>query len=386
LASKTLPSSVNAIYQSEEVCCANEYPDNSGGCISRPAAVLQLTFNGELLLIGTSCSTSGSERASAVGTLASSILSSLCEDVSGLTCSDSSKVVVNKYCGGDYNVEAQYSSGRRHLETTDDEGNQQVNFAFITQSTDSDEIQAIQSLLSSYLQGTTLTTFLESVKANVLASNPTSSLQTLSALTYVAVNAFIAGVGLFYPAWGYLETCISDGNQGPYMNRDHESWLYGNLISCCQRYYGWDVVGCIQRNAEATLVSGTISSIVDPTDILYFPDWERTDTCINGGTAPAYMKDEANLWMYESLLDCCKAYYGWEGGFDSCMSSQGGDPPTRSPISESWYVDWGNIACVESCEGASPCGGDHEPWDILHGSKLQCCQIHLWWIDDCVEL
>ena len=120
------------------------------------------------------------------------------------------------------------------------------------------------------------------------------------------------------------------------MNRGHGNWLYENLDSCCQRYYGWDEVGCRLRNAEATLVSGTISSTVDPTDNLYFPDWERTDTCINDGTAPPYMKKQASLWMYEGLTDCCQAYYGWEAGFVSCTSSQGGDPPTRSPITESW--------------------------------------------------
>merc|ERR1712032_1102342 len=81
--SKELPSSVNAIYRSKEDCCKIEYPDNVGGCIARPAGVIELSFNGKLQLVGLSCPNSGSERASAVGTLASSILSVICNQVSG---------------------------------------------------------------------------------------------------------------------------------------------------------------------------------------------------------------------------------------------------------------------------------------------------------------
>ena len=67
------------------------------------------------------------------------------------------------------------------------------------------------------------------------------------------------------------------------------------------------------------------------------------------------MTKEPALWMYETLKDCCTAYYGWEAGFIECMSSQGGDAPTQSPIEESWYVDWQEFKCVESCEGDKPC-------------------------------
>lgn len=177
---------------------------------------------------------------------------------------------------------------------------------------------------------------------------------------------------------------LQDGNQEPYMNRDYSSWLYQDLEACCQRYYGWDVVGCKLRNAEATLASGSLAT-VDPTEDLYFPDWGRTDTCIKGD-APPYMKKQPQLWMYSSLGECCRAYYGWEGGYYECMASEGGDPPTQSPITEAWYVDWQSFKCVESCEGSSPCGGKHKAWDILHSSKYACCQAHLGWKrKDCMK-
>ena len=171
------------------------------------------------------------------------------------------------------------------------------------------------------------------------------------------------------------------------MNKN-PSWLYENLDDCCDRYYGWDIAGCILRNAEATLVSGSIPKEADPTDGMYFPDWEgRTDTCITGGTAPPYMKKESALWMYESLADCCKAYYGWQEGFVKCIASGGGDEPTSSPITESWYINWDSFECVRSCEGAKPCGGMHQPWDTLHSTKAECCKKRMPWkvLGDCVK-
>eukprot|EP00571_Detonula_confervacea_P017647 CAMPEP_0172312770 /NCGR_PEP_ID=MMETSP1058-20130122/18549_1 /TAXON_ID=83371 /ORGANISM="Detonula confervacea, Strain CCMP 353" /LENGTH=2999 /DNA_ID=CAMNT_0013026315 /DNA_START=101 /DNA_END=9097 /DNA_ORIENTATION=+ len=355
---KEVPSTALAIYRNKEECCSSEDPANPGGCAQRPAAVLQLTFTGELQL-DMVCPNSGSERVAAVANIASSVLTVLCSQAVGFTCSEGDKVVISKFCGVDYNIEVEYSSDSRRLQSLNTGS---VQFAFIAQGLEYDELQGIETLLSAYLQGATLVSFLDGVLANILANDPTASLSAVTSLTYTALNAFIAGLGFYYPAWGYLETCLSDGLQDAYMNGSHGSWLYGTLESCCQRYYGWDQAGCKLRNAEATLVSGSLSSIVDPSDDLYFPDWERTDTCINDGTAPPYMKKQSSLWMYGTLSGCCRAHYGWEGGFVKCMTSQGGDPPTRSPLPESWYVDWKAFVCVESCEGASPCGGEHTEW------------------------
>jgi len=383
-ATKELPSNVNAIYRSKKDCCEEEYPNNSGGCVARPAGVMQLAYSFKLQLQGLVCPGNGSERDAAAAIMANSVLASLCSQVTGLTCGDGDKVVLTLFCGEDFSIEKVYSSSTRRLQEVVEDN--VVDFTFFSQSLASDELEGIEALLSSYLSGSTLETFLATVLADVLASDPPPSLQSLIALSYTSVNAFIAGLGLYYPAWGKSETCLSDGKQEPYMNGQYGNWLYETLDSCCQRYFGWDEAGCKVRHAETTLVSGTIPATVDPTEGLYFPDWERTDTCINDGTAPPYMKKAADLWMYDTLRECCQGYYGWKDGFAQCMLSQGGDPPTRSPIPESWYVNWKEFVCVESCEGDSPCGGVHEPWDILHGSKSQCCETHLWWKEGCMEL
>jgi len=83
--------------------------------------------------------------------------------------------------------------------------------------------------------------------------------------------------------------------------------------------------------------------------------------------------------MYESLTNCCQAYYSWD--FDRCVSSQGKEPPTGTG---SWYVRWDEFICVQSCEGPKPYGDAHDAWNILHDSKSQCCQAQLPWKEDCI--
>ena len=62
------------------------------------------------------------------------------------------------------------------------------------------------------------------------------------------------------------------------------------MMLCLTKFYVFAIntkmqdVGCRTRNAEATLVAGTLPSVFDPTKDLYFPDWLGVDTCINDGT------------------------------------------------------------------------------------------------------
>lgn len=334
--------------------------------------------------MGMNCPNNGSERAAAAGIMARSILDALCS-ISGVACNAKAKIAVTKFCGYDFNVEAQYSPDSRRLLSTATVDEDVVEFLFTMEALDITTLDTLAALLSSYLSGTTVSAFTAAVLSNVLSNNPTPSLAALTGVFYTAVAAFIQGLGLYYPAWGTAETCLSDGGQEPYMNRNNGNWLYKTLESCCKRYFGWDEIGCKLLNSKATLVSGTVPKIYDPTEDLFYPDWGRTENCIKNGDAPPYMKKQPALWMYDTLEGCCQSYYGWKDGFNDCMIALGGDPPTKSPIPESWYVDWKAFKCVESCEGSSPCGGVHDDWDILHGSKWQCCQTHLFWKEDCME-
>lgn len=251
-------------------------------------------------MVGMICPGSGSRRAAAASNIAKSILKTLC-DQSGLVCSDGDKVVVTQICGTKTSVDARYSSSARRLQSTSTSDNI-VQFTFYSTNLDKDVLVAVEALLSTYLQGS-LSSFLDALYADIMANNPSLPLHTLTAVTYEAVNAYIAGMGLFYPAWGNIETCLSDGGQEPYMNLN--GWLSDTLDACCQRHYGWDVQGCRQRNAEATLISGS-QNLIDPTSDLFYPDWGNSNGCKNDGNAPPYIKKQSALWMYANLADCCR--------------------------------------------------------------------------------
>eukprot|EP00956_Cyclotella_meneghiniana_P013390 scaffold19343_cov80-Cyclotella_meneghiniana.AAC.1 len=144
------------------------------------------------------------------------------------------------------------------------------------------------------------------------------------------------------------------------------------------------LIDCCLTNAEATIISGSDSaSIADSTANLYYPDWTGTNTCTTGD-APGYMKRQPEIWMYSTLEDCCKAYYDWdEGDYDACVSIAGGVVPTQVPV-DGWYVKWDSFTCVRNCEGASPCGGIRKKWNVLHQTQKICCSEHLWWTgNDC---
>ena len=126
-----------------------------------------------------------------------------------------------------------------------------------------------------------------------------SSLITLLASAIVSgnfgvVTIIIEGLGMYYPAWGVAATCLNDRKQELYMTLNPTEWMYQSLQECCHRYYSWDEIGCVQKNAEIT---GSSQSIPDPTAVLYYPEWLSSDVCVNDGLAPSYMKKQPVFWM-----------------------------------------------------------------------------------------
>lgn len=151
------------------------------------------------------------------------------------------------------------------------------------------------------------------------------------------------------------------------MNQYPEMWMYDNIEDCCSRYFGYNIIGC----------RGSDPQFVDPTEKLYYPDWEGTRKCINDGQAPAYMKAAYTAWMLENLTDCCARYYTWQDDYEDCVIEGGG---TITP--NTWYVDYKAMTCVKSCESgeSADCGGVANPWNYRFDSKEECCEKKLWWL------
>eukprot|EP00804_Cyclotella_cryptica_P019739 CCRYP_009662-RC/>CCRYP_009662-RC protein AED:0.09 eAED:0.09 QI:0/0.95/0.95/1/0.95/0.95/22/166/2740 len=326
--------------------------------------VAQLWYNGRLSFVGMECSSSPADINLGAQDLAHSILAIMCSRVN---CGSNDKVIVTNICGQDSYVEAARTSLlSRQLASSTEE----VYFSFIISAATDSELRAKDKLIGQYLQGSNLDSLMADIQKSIVSSTTAATLRSITAIYYSFVDSFIRGLGLYYPDWGKSETCLNDGNQEDYMDAHPDQWMFASLKDCCNRYFSWDVIGCL----------GSDPSFVDPTKDLYYPNWGKSNSCINDGKAPAYMKRAPNAWMHASLLDCCKRYYTWEDDFDTCIVSGGGSTPTQSPRTEAWYVQWETFTCVKSCEGPSPCGGLGEKWNILHPSEESCRQQHLWWI------
>ena len=160
--SKELPSSVNAIYPSKEECCEKEHRNDSG-CLTRPAEIWRLTHYGKFQLVDYDCqNSSGNVRASTAGNFVKSILKVLCED-SGLACRNDDKVVVTSLCGDNVNAEATYTSSGRRLADADENT---LEFYFTSLGLDDDILEQVDDLLSAYLSGASLDSFLVDVLAD----------------------------------------------------------------------------------------------------------------------------------------------------------------------------------------------------------------------------
>ena len=293
-----VPQETTAIYRTKDVCCSSEFPADTSGCLRRTSGFSQLKFNGQFRIVGLTCPNSGSAIAAAAGDIAKSAFSVICSTVPNLSCGIGDKIVINKFCGRNVNIEAHYfsSNRRRYLLS----GNDIVEFTLILNAVSEADLRQTDAILNKYFQGSNLANLLAAILNEIVTSTAVPNLQSINAIYYNFVNSFINGLGLYYPAWGVKETCLNDGKQKEYMNQNPEGWLYTTLEACCTRYYSWDVIGCQQVHAEATLVSssGSVPAFLDPTSDLFYPAWGLSDTCVNDGNAPAYMKKQSDLWMY----------------------------------------------------------------------------------------
>ena len=354
-----VPAGTKSIYRTKDSCCESEFPSDTAGCDERTGGFFELRYNARFTMTGLDCSTSSSDKSAAASDIAKSTISTLCTRVRGLGCDPGDRVVVNKFCGQSVDHEVDYgaSSRRRFLSSSNDV----VEYTVILNGIAEDDIRKKDTLLGQYLQGSSLNTILSDILTEITANGSTQSLQSITAIYYEFINSFIEGLGLFYPAWGSLETCLNDGNQPgkmlfefvaislvnlipflfariiDYMNSQPDLWLTSTLDACCDQYYSWNKIGCMSEYTQANLISGSSgsSSIVDPTTDLYYPDWGGANTCkipcmvdyshfrlliicistaissqtgINDGDAPAYMKKESEFWMYCEKLSTLAFY------------------------------------------------------------------------------
>jgi len=175
------------------------------------------------------------------------------------------------------------------------------------------------------------------------------------------------------------------------MNNSPDIWMHDTLAECCSSNYGWNYATCIGTAPTPTATTPTA------TPGLYYPDWLETDhVCRNDNGQPSYMTGNPSLWMHSTLAACCTTNYSWN--YDVCVATTSSGTSTSGTSTSGtstagtstagtnkYYMSWTANTCVQSCVGASPCGGLAANWDILYTTLKTCCEERNWWNDDCLS-
>lgn len=186
------------------------------------------------------------------------------------------------------------------------------------------------------------------------------------------------GTGRFYPDWdGHSGTCLQDGNEPQYMQKNGTSWIYDTLEGCCTEYYdGWNWNNCLH-----TFGSGQ-----------WFVDYTTgkcgTDCHIGSGSTCIGLANPVANDLFLDPLTCCQAKLQWK--FDEfCEADSLG---TSCYLGTGKYYRGDNSkeldsnVCVRDCRigSADPsCGGIIEEEHIkLYETPEDCCTNEFDWIQN----
>jgi hypothetical protein len=166
----------------------------------------------------------------------------------------------------------------------------------------------------------------------------------------------------YYADWLDSDTCVNDGSAPTYMVQNPTMWLFESLSACCTKNYSWKMSECM---------NGGTAPAPAPGSGLYYPDWAgANDGCLNDGNEPEYMAKNPSQWMHSTLAACCEKNYGYD--LNGCNGTSGTG-------SNKWYMNFSTGKCVQDCDGAAPCDGLANSWDIKYDTQSKCCQERSWW-------
>jgi len=182
------------------------------------------------------------------------------------------------------------------------------------------------------------------------------------------VVPILALLAVWYPDWrGQSGTCKNDGNSPVYMNM-LGTYYESSLVSCCQRFYQWDIYSC---SGGGNVQSG------------FYPNWGQAEKkCLNiTETADDMNVNIPSTWLADNMESCCEQHYIW--AYNECISLTGGSPLLTA--TGKWYVNHEKMICQMDCpEGGSvpdpKCGGLANTWNTLYESAATCCEQKLSWI------
>jgi len=188
---------------------------------------------------------------------------------------------------------------------------------------------------------------------------------------YACMGEDNAGAIGYYPAWDGTESCVNDAEAPDYMGLNPSLWIFDNIDSCCQRYYNWNVAGCVFKSGDDTTSVATSDWYVNNMNEICQQDCLEQSGGSCGGLVPSW-KD-----LHKTAASCCENTLAWIPGAMCVARSQ---LTTYSGTSK-WYADGNLQRCVQDCVGGAPCGGLLESWVEAFDSPNDCCSTKLWWLE-----
>lgn len=227
---------------------------------------------------------------------------------------------------------------------------------------------------------------------------------------------------VYFPRWGTegeveseQETCIRGSYYSivdtnvhalrsqaeAYQEANIRGHLYPSLEECCATHYWWDLDACVASGGTF----GNDSTIIKAAAFtFYYPDREGENKfCRNDGEQPAYMTNNFQIWMFNSVEDCCRTYYGGSSLVQFCNeNSVISDTPlntlstplvNRTLVASGqcfkrrckYYPWWGwegEVGSeVETCiiDGEEPEYMHEDPDTWMFDTLDACCETHFWW-------
>ena len=110
------------------------------------------------------------------------------------------------------------------------------------------------------------------------------------------------------------------------------------------------------------LTSATLR-FVAPVSALVYPNWGKTNTCVNDGLEPAYIEKSGYLFTNKKYF--CAAHYAWN------MATRMGDGSVTSE--DLYYADWLNDNTCKN-DGWAPAYMLSNPTLWLHDTLSSCCK------------
>ena len=136
--------------------------------------------------------------------------------------------------------------------------------------------------------------------------------------------------------------------------------LHDTAQNCCANEYSWiDNALCAARSTHSTLSK-------------YWAD-KTSAKCEDDSVVPT---EDLSVVLYDSIEACCSEGLSWLSE-DTCLHASG--VSSAGLGSNKYYVDFTNQQCAKDCDGAAPCGGIAQQWNILYDTEDQCCD-QIWWI------